>query len=155
MQYSEGEGERERVCMCVCMCVCVCVCVCVYVCVCVCHAGHDHQGHGALHHLLTPQSERHSALIDWVGWLWEGYHESRRCPRDTYPDSYITKYTTKKNRENERACVCVCVCVRERDEIPPHREGVLHNGMDVTRCKMNHPLCGVWDFRNPQFGGGT
>jgi len=24
--------------------------------------------------------------------LWEGYHESRRCSRDTYPESYITKY---------------------------------------------------------------
>ena len=30
-----------------------------------------------------------------VGWLngWEGYHESRRCSKDTYPESYITKYT--------------------------------------------------------------
>jgi len=26
--------------------------------------------------------------------LWEGYHESRRCSRDTYPESYITKYTS-------------------------------------------------------------
>jgi hypothetical protein len=25
--------------------------------------------------------------------LWEGYHESRRCSRDTYPESCITKYT--------------------------------------------------------------
>jgi len=24
---------------------------------------------------------------------WEGYRESRRCSRDTYPESYITKYT--------------------------------------------------------------
>ena len=33
-----------------------------------------------------------------VGWrngsLWEEYHESRICSRDTYPESYITKYTT-------------------------------------------------------------
>ena len=28
--------------------------------------------------------------------LREGYHESRRCSRDTYPESYITKYTSKK-----------------------------------------------------------
>ena len=34
-----------------------------------------------------------------VGWLngfsflWEGYHERRRCSRDTYPESYIAKYT--------------------------------------------------------------
>ena len=29
-----------------------------------------------------------------MGPLWEGYHESRRCSRDTYPESYITKYTS-------------------------------------------------------------
>ena len=28
--------------------------------------------------------------------LWEEYHESRRCSRDTYPESYITKYTHAK-----------------------------------------------------------
>jgi len=28
-----------------------------------------------------------------VGPLGEGYHESRRCSRDTYPESYITKNT--------------------------------------------------------------
>jgi len=27
-----------------------------------------------------------------VGPLWEGYHESRRCSRDTYPETHITKY---------------------------------------------------------------
>ena len=26
--------------------------------------------------------------------LWGGYHESRICSRDTYPESYITKYTS-------------------------------------------------------------
>ena len=26
--------------------------------------------------------------------LWEGYHESRRCSRDTYLESYTTKYTS-------------------------------------------------------------
>ena len=26
--------------------------------------------------------------------LWEGYRESRRCSRDTYPESYITEYTS-------------------------------------------------------------
>ena len=34
-----------------------------------------------------------------VGWLtgisfWEGCRESRRCSRDTYPESHITKYTS-------------------------------------------------------------
>jgi len=33
-----------------------------------------------------------------IGWpLWEGNHESRRCSRDTYPESYITKYTSIRN----------------------------------------------------------
>ena len=34
--------------------------------------------------------------LNRVGWLngWEGYHESRRFSRDTYPESYITKYTS-------------------------------------------------------------
>ena len=29
-----------------------------------------------------------------VGWLhgWEGFRESRRCSRETYPESYITEY---------------------------------------------------------------
>jgi hypothetical protein len=26
--------------------------------------------------------------------LWEWYRESRGCSRDTYPESYITKYTS-------------------------------------------------------------
>ena len=25
--------------------------------------------------------------------LWEGYHESRRCSKGTYPESYSTKHT--------------------------------------------------------------
>jgi len=27
---------------------------------------------------------------------WEGYHESRRCSSNTYPESYITKYTSTR-----------------------------------------------------------
>jgi len=41
--------------------------------------------------------EDFNALIDsgLVGStaFWEGYRESRRCSRDSYPESYITKYT--------------------------------------------------------------
>ena len=33
--------------------------------------------------------------------LWEGSLESRRCSRDTYPQSYITKYTSIR-RKNVR-----------------------------------------------------
>jgi len=29
--------------------------------------------------------------------FWEGYSESSRCSRDTYPESYITKYTRIKH----------------------------------------------------------
>ena len=29
-----------------------------------------------------------------VGWIMEGYRESRRCSRDTYSESHITKYTS-------------------------------------------------------------
>ena len=33
----------------------------------------------------------YSLIIDlWEG---EGYHESRRCSRDSYPESYITNHT--------------------------------------------------------------
>ena len=28
--------------------------------------------------------------------LWEGHHEGRRCWRDTYSESYITKYTSMR-----------------------------------------------------------
>ena len=38
------------------------------------------------------------SFITSTGALWEGYHESRRCSRDTYPESYITKYTNVRNR---------------------------------------------------------
>ena len=43
-----------------------------------------------------------------AGPLWEGFRESRRCSRDTFPVSNITEYIqyTKIN-----VCVCVCVCV--------------------------------------------
>ena len=33
------------------------------------------------------------------GGLWEGCRESRRCSRDTYTDSHITKYTSILNSD--------------------------------------------------------
>ena len=36
--------------------------------------------------------------------VWEGYHESKRCSRDTYPESYTTKYTSI--RRLMRHCKC-------------------------------------------------
>ena len=35
-----------------------------------------------------------------AGPLWEGYRESRRCSRDTYPESYITKYTSIRRKRS-------------------------------------------------------
>ena len=29
--------------------------------------------------------------------MWQGYHESRKCSRDTHPESYITRYTRIRN----------------------------------------------------------
>ena len=29
---------------------------------------------------------------------WKGYHESRRCSRDTYPESYTTKYPSIRRK---------------------------------------------------------
>ena len=28
--------------------------------------------------------------------VWEGYHESRRCLRDIYPESHVTKHTSAR-----------------------------------------------------------
>ena len=33
---------------------------------------------------------------------WEGYRESRRCSRDTYPESYFTKYTSIRSQTRGR-----------------------------------------------------
>jgi len=55
-----------------------------------------------------PRGERLSlplivpGLVGSTGPLWEGYHESRRCSRDTYPESYITKYTSIRRSTRER-----------------------------------------------------
>jgi len=42
--------------------------------------------------MVTPVSQ----LL--MGPLWEGYRESRRCSRDTYPESYITQYTSIRRK---------------------------------------------------------
>ena len=33
-------------------------------------------------------------FLNTIDRLWEGYHESGRCSRDAFPESYITKYAT-------------------------------------------------------------
>ena len=39
--------------------------------------------------------------VGWLNGLWEGYHESRRCSGDTYPESYITKYPSIRRQSFE------------------------------------------------------
>ena len=41
-------------------------------------------------HLATLLT-RDRLRVGWLNGFWEGYRESRRCSRDTYPESYITK----------------------------------------------------------------
>ena len=36
--------------------------------------------------------------------LWEGYHESRRCSRDTYPESCIIKYNSIRKTMQTLGC---------------------------------------------------
>ena len=32
--------------------------------------------------------------VGWLGPFFEGYRESRRCSRDTYPELFVTQYTS-------------------------------------------------------------
>ena len=59
-------------------------------------AGRIHQGHWAGHVRCVPVNSFTSVDRLRVGWLngWEGCRESRRYSRDTFPESYITKYTS-------------------------------------------------------------
>jgi len=38
--------------------------------------------------------------------LWEGYHENRRCSRDTCPESYINKYTSIRREKRKLSETC-------------------------------------------------
>ena len=43
----------------------------------------------------------------WIDRLrvgWEGYHASRRCSRDTYPESYTTNYTRIRRLSPPASC---------------------------------------------------
>ena len=46
--------------------------------------------------------------------LWEEYRESRRCSRDTYPESYITKYASIRRQRGGRDPVRATVRGRAR-----------------------------------------
>ena len=64
--------------------------------------GYPHRGlRRPVHSFLLLRFTRYDGLRGTThSWdLWEGYHESRGCSRDTYPESYITKYTrTRRHR---------------------------------------------------------
>ena len=72
-------------------------------------------------------------LVGWLnGSLWEGCHESRRCLRDTFPESYITKYTTYTKKASEPRHVQVG---------PPlmHMSCLMHSKMSyLMHQKMSH-----------------
>jgi len=59
-------------------------------------------------------------LIDSGSPLWEGYHESRGCSRDTYPESHITKYTSIR-----RLKACLVQSGRRRGSVEA-REPLCH-----------------------------
>ena len=50
-------------------------------------------------------AEGFPTVIDWglVGSTGVGYHEIKRCSRDTYPESYITRYTSKQRYKKQDA----------------------------------------------------
>ena len=47
-------------------------------------------------------------IYTYIGPLWEGYHESRRCSRDTCPESYITYVTSKRREHCDRGDPVAC-----------------------------------------------
>jgi len=54
-----------------------------------------------------------------VGSTGEGHHERRRCSRDTYPESCITKFTSIRSKSGSRglteAASQICGCDRGSD----------------------------------------
>ena len=74
--------------------------------------------------------------------LWEGYHESRRCSRDTYPESYITQYTSirslsKSNATNQPPVTTRLHPPSERDQI------VFFRPLICTGARHNPATCGA------------
>ena len=54
----------------------------------------------------TNQEKIYEHMVDSAATLWEGCRESRRCSRNTYPESYTTK----------------CTSIRRQKAIPPPSE---------------------------------
>ena len=43
--------------------------------------------------MLNMDEAKVDLVFFWIDSGWEGYHESRSCSMDTYPESYITEHT--------------------------------------------------------------
>ena len=59
----------------------------------------------------------------------EGYHESRRCSRGTYPESYTTKYTSIRRKNH---CVSVGTLPCAKRLRGPYRDGPA-SGENISR----------------------
>ena len=66
-------------------------------------------GHGLRWGRMWAMASRLVLLVDFHVVIWEGCRESRRCSRDTYPESYITKYTSIRSLADFRGVASLLV----------------------------------------------
>ena len=98
------------------------------------------------------QASNHGAQL-YYALLWEGYHESRRCSRDIYPESYITKYSSIRRSDpmvypNEAVGGVFGVA---RPEVG-RRYRNLRSPEEINWCNFQYPK--VVFFAQMQFIGG-
>ena len=82
-----------------------------------------------------------------VGPLWEGYHESRRCSRDTSPESYITKHTSIPRFHLKRLSIENFLAMKFSTRFPKYywsRSGCVVNF--IARKSLNDSLF-IQDYR--------
>jgi len=106
---------------------------------------------------------------DWLAW--EGYHESRRCSRDTHPESYITNYTSIRrllrlcSPASARRLVLCCARVnllkcQTRDRLHSS-SSLLRSSLELSDTEVCEPemrallgtaayLCKVVELPNPR-----
>ena len=80
--------------------------------------------------------------------IWEGYHESGRCLRDTYPESYITTFTSIR-RQTIILYSPVDVKWKEINLCCVWVSGLR---FQIYRCRVSDFGFRVGDFRVPRFG---
>ena len=77
--------------------------------------------------------------------FWEGYHESRRCSRDTYAESYITKYASIRRKQTTLTQATSAATSLERDwyfiaEHPAPAPHLAHpEGCAALRINLSYP----------------